>query len=100
MADESFNNIIRGNTPVLVDFHAEWCGPCKSMKPVLEEVKRKMGDNLRILKIDIDKHPHLSNQYQVQAVPTLVLFSEGQMIWRKSGMLSSTDLLKILKSEL
>jgi thioredoxin len=93
-----FQDIIAGDTPVLVDFFAEWCGPCKMMKPVLEKLKKKMGNKIIILKIDIDKNISLSSEYRIQSVPTLVLWKQGEIIWRQSGALSLNELEQILSS--
>ena len=93
-----FQDIIADNTPVLVDFFSEWCGPCKMMKPVLEELKKKMGNKIIILKIDIDKNISLSSEYRIQSVPTLVLWKQGEIIWRQSGALSLNELEQILSS--
>ena len=93
-----FQDIIAGDTPVLVDFFAEWCGPCKMMKPVLEKLKKKMGNKIIILKMDIDKNISLSSEYRIQSVPTLVLWKQGEIIWRQSGALSLNELEQILLS--
>lgn len=93
-----FQDIIAGDTPVLVDFFAEWCGPCKMIKPVLEKLKKKMGNKIIILKIDIDKNISLSSEYRIQSVPTLVLWKQGEIIWQQSGALSLNELEQILLS--
>jgi thioredoxin 1 len=95
-ARESFGDIIKGETPVLVDFFAEWCGPCKMMKPILEELRKRMGDKVRILKIDIDKSPAAANSLQIQSVPTLMLFKAGQQLWRQSGVVQAAELERII----
>ena len=93
---ETFSQIISGNQLVLVDFYATWCAPCKMMHPVLEQLKEKQADRLRIIKIDVDKNPSLATQYQIQSVPTLIAFREGNMLWRQSGALSLSQLIKTL----
>lgn len=82
---EKLNEIINGSQLTLVDFFATWCGPCKMMHPVLEQLKEEMGDSLRIIKIDIDKNEALMEQYRIQSVPTLMLFRKGDALWRQSG---------------
>lgn len=93
---ETFGEIIRGETPVLVDFSAEWCGPCKMMKPVLEELHKKTGDKVRIIKIDIDQSPTVAAAYQIQSVPTLILFHKGNILWRQSGVVPANYLENII----
>ncbi|MBM3413207.1 MAG: thioredoxin [Bacteroidetes bacterium] len=93
---ESFGEIINSQTPTLVDFFAEWCGPCKMMKPILENLHQRMGNKVRILKVDIDKSPAIANALQIQSVPTLLLFKSGQPIWRQSGVLQAAELEKII----
>lgn len=94
----SFNTIIDSKTPVLVDFYADWCGPCKTLAPILENVKSEMGEAVKIVKIDVDKNQLLASNYQVRGVPTLVLFKNGKQVWRQSGVLQKDDLIKVIRS--
>lgn len=91
---EKFNEMINGEQLTLVDFFATWCGPCKMMHPILEQLKEKMSDDIRILKVDVDKNEALSMQYRIQSVPTLMLFKKGEMLWRQSGAMSLNDLMQ------
>lgn len=93
---ESFNDVISGEGLVLVDFFATWCQPCKMMHPVLEQVKATLGDKIRIIKVDIDKHNGTAAAYGIQSVPTLMLFRKGEMLYRQSGAMSKADLLALL----
>lgn len=95
---ETFKELVNSKTPLLVDFSAEWCGPCKMMAPILKELAGEMGDSLRIIKIDVDKNPQASAAYSVQGVPTLILFQEGKQLWRQSGVLQTRELSNIIKS--
>ena len=96
---ESFSDIIKGDKPVLVDFHAEWCGPCKMMKPILEELRKLMGDSIRILKIDVDKNANLASSLNVSGVPTLILYKRGKIIWRQSGVVQARELQNIIRQK-
>lgn len=96
----NFETYIKGSKPVVVDFSAEWCGPCKMMDPVLHQIKEKIGDRAMILKIDIDKSPQIVEQYNIRAVPTLIIFKDGEMLWRNSGVTSAREILKQLNSHI
>lgn len=97
---ETFNDAISEDRLVLVDFFATWCQPCKMMHPVLEQVKAVLGDKVRILKVDVDKHGQTALQYRIQSVPTLMLFRNGQILWRQSGIIPKPDLLAVINRNL
>lgn len=93
-----FNNIIKSRIPVLVDFSAEWCGPCKMMKPVLEQLKSSMGDKIRIIKIDVDRNRELAVKYNIRSVPSLMLFQEGSIKWSGVGVISANHLENVINN--
>jgi thioredoxin 1 len=92
-----FNDIIKGVTPTLVDFHATWCGPCKTMSPILDQLKASKGKTLRILKIDVDKNPAITDQLGIRGVPTLIYYKNGKQLWRKSGVIPLKELETLTK---
>ena len=94
---KTFNELINSDKPVLVDFFATWCGPCKAMSPILKGVKDKVGDKASLIKIDVDKNQKAAQTYQVRGVPTLILFKEGKIVWRKSGVLPEIELTQLIE---
>jgi thioredoxin 1 len=95
---ETFRDIINNDKPVLVDFSAEWCGPCKMMKPILQELHQTMGDALRILKLDVDKNREVANAFEISGVPTLILFKKGKIVWRQSGVMQARQLMQVIQA--
>lgn len=96
----SFKNIINASPVVLVDFYANWCGPCKVLAPILKEVKQELSDTIKIIKIDVDKNQSIAAKYQVRGVPTMILFKNGEQLWRQSGVLQKSDIINIIKSKI
>ncbi|WP_067032785.1 thioredoxin [Allomuricauda sp. CP2A] len=94
----NFNDLIDADQLVLIDFSAEWCGPCKMLAPILKEVKEELGNSVKIVKIDVDKNQPLANKYQVRGVPTMLLFKKGQQLWRQSGVLQKSEIVQVVKS--
>ena len=92
----NFENIIKSEKPVLIDFFATWCGPCKMLAPILKHVKESLGERVTILKIDVDKNQELSSKYQVRGVPTMILFQNGKQLWRQSGVLNKDEIIKTI----
>jgi thioredoxin 1 len=92
----SFENIINSGKPVLIDFFATWCGPCKTLAPILKQVKDNLGERITILKIDVDKNQELASKYQVRGVPTIILFQKGKQLWRQSGVLTKDEIIKTI----
>lgn len=94
---EKFNELIKSEQPVLIDFFAEWCGPCKTMMPILDKVKESIGEKARIVKIDIDKFGELAAEYRIQTVPTFIIFKDGEPLWRHSGLIAQKELTSMLE---
>jgi len=97
---KTFQELIEGDIPVLVDFFAEWCGPCKMMQPILQDASKQLGGKVKILKVDVDKNPLAASRYQVRGVPTLVLFSKGEVVRRQSGVVPAQQLVQIINNAL
>lgn len=93
----TFNELISGDQPVLVDFYAEWCGPCKMMSPILQELREKMGDAVKVIKIDVEKNPRLASSLRIQGVPTLMLFQQKEVLWRQSGVVPANQLEQVVQ---
>jgi thioredoxin 1 len=96
----TFQELVDGEIPVLVDFFAVWCGPCKMMQPILEDTARQMGDRVKIVKVDVDRNPLSASKFQVRGVPTLILFHKGKVVWRQSGVVPAHQLVQTLESNL
>ncbi|SHF71937.1 thioredoxin [Flavobacterium segetis] len=92
----NFDTIINSDKPVLIDFFATWCGPCKMLGPILKEVKDSMGERISIIKIDVDKNQQIASKFQVRGVPTMILFQNGKQLWRQSGVLSKEEVIKVI----
>ena len=97
MKSKSFNELIQGDTPVLVDFFATWCGPCKAQAPILDQLKQRMGEKAHIIKVDVDKNPAAAAKYGIRSVPTLMIFKKGKIAWKQSGVFQANELEKLLK---
>jgi thioredoxin 1 len=95
----SFQKIIDSEVPVLVDFYADWCGPCKTLAPILKDVKQELGDRIKVVKIDVDKNQKLASRFQVRGVPTMMLFQNKEQLWRQSGVLPKQQIIQIINSK-
>jgi thioredoxin 1 len=96
----TFQEIIKGDKPVLVDFHADWCKPCKMMNPKLKSIKKHFGDNIKILKINVDNNEKVAGKFQVRGIPTFILFNEGEIKWRKSGVIEEKEFIETISSNI
>lgn len=99
-AKKSFSELIKGDIPVLVDFYADWCAPCKMMSPILQELKSRMGDKIQIIKIDTERNPEVAIQYQVRGIPNLILFRQGRILWQQAGVVQLPQLEQIITDKL
>ena len=96
----SFSQLIDQDVPVLVDFKADWCGPCKMMAPILKQVKQNFKDQIKIIKIDIDHNPAIAQKYAIRGVPTMILFKNGKNVWRQSGVVQANQIISVINSNL
>ncbi|WP_234570579.1 thioredoxin [Rhodohalobacter sp. 614A] len=96
----TFNDLIKGETPVLVDFYADWCGPCRMMAPILQDVKNRFGDSLQIVKIDTERNPDIAIHYNVRGIPNMILFSKGDILWQQAGVVQAPQLESIIRRKL
>ncbi|MDP5045123.1 MAG: thioredoxin [Leeuwenhoekiella sp.] len=94
----TFGNLTESSTPVLIDFYATWCGPCQTLAPILEDVKKDLGEKVKIIKVDVDKNQALAQKFQVRGVPTMMLFKNGKQLWRQSGVLTRADLKQVIEN--
>jgi thioredoxin 1 len=96
----TFQELIKGEVPVLVDFHADWCAPCKIMNPILKNIKKKFGDQLKIIKINVDNNQQVSNKFQVKGIPTFILFKNSEILWKQSGVINESSFTEIIKTKI
>ena len=96
----TFQELIKGEVPVLVDFHADWCAPCKIMNPILKNIKKKFGDQLKIIKINVDINQQVSNKFQVKGIPTFILFKNSEILWKQSGVINESSFTEIIKTKI
>ena len=96
----TFQELIKGEVPVLVDFHADWCAPCKIMNPILKNIKKKFGDQLKIIKINVDNNQQVSNKFQVIGIPTFILFKNSEILWKQSGVINESSFTEIIKTKI
>lgn len=96
----SFKKIIAADVPVLIDFYADWCAPCKTLAPILIDVKKQLADSVKVIKVDVDKNPGLADKFQIRGVPTMILFKNGEVVWRQSGVLGKEAILQAIQTQI